>query len=208
MPRKGKSLRRAKVASRVPKPRVVIFCEGQRTEPEYLEELKSQYPQSLLEIEVVGAVGVPRTLFDKAREEKSRVKNRLKRGESFADRDTFWIVCDRDEHPLLEQTVNDAARCGIEVALSDPCFELWLLLHLEDFDKPDDRHELKRRLGSLAPRKQSDTGKVCDFAELVQHVEKAEARAQAQFNRRAEEGIPPQRPFTTMYRLTVVVRSP
>ena len=53
--------------------------------------------------------------------------------------DQFWLVLDTDhwiEGSHLQNLVEVVKRCrqkGISVALSNPCFELWLLLHFSDF---------------------------------------------------------------------------
>lgn len=45
------------------------------------------------------------------------------------DYDQVWCVLDVDEYPDVRAAVADAGLEGIEVAFSNPCFELWLLLH-------------------------------------------------------------------------------
>jgi hypothetical protein len=48
--------------------------------------------------------------------------------------DAFWLCIDRDRWPdnVFDAVLRDAATIGYEVAVSLPCFELWLLLHYED----------------------------------------------------------------------------
>ncbi|MFJ6696459.1 RloB family protein [Streptomyces sp. NPDC091272] len=46
--------------------------------------------------------------------------------------DEVWAVFDVDEFKDVAQAVAEARRHGIEVAVSAPCFELWLLLHFAD----------------------------------------------------------------------------
>lgn len=58
--------------------------------------------------------------------------------------DTFWLVCDCD-HWIepgghirnLTQVLQECRQKGIEVAISNPCFELWLYLHFADFPTDD-----------------------------------------------------------------------
>ena len=74
--------------------------------------------------------------------------------------DEFWVMLDTDHHvkgtnlknllPALQQ----ARQLGFELAISNPCFELWLLLHHEEvtagtvFDKSADvTAKLKNVLG-------------------------------------------------------------
>ncbi|MEV5709909.1 RloB family protein [Actinoallomurus sp. NPDC052274] len=47
------------------------------------------------------------------------------------DFDDVWCVFDVDEFQDIEDAVSLARRQGIGVAVSNPCFELWLLLHFD-----------------------------------------------------------------------------
>jgi hypothetical protein len=53
--------------------------------------------------------------------------------------DTFWVVCDCDhwvEPNHIQNLTHVLQQChqkDIQVALSNPCFDLWLLLHFADF---------------------------------------------------------------------------
>lgn len=53
--------------------------------------------------------------------------------------DEFWLVCDCDHWikrghiKNLAQVIQLCRQKGIRVALSNPCFELWLLLHFAEF---------------------------------------------------------------------------
>ena len=48
------------------------------------------------------------------------------------DYDSVWVVFDRDEHPMFEQAIDEAKANKIHLALSVPCFEIWLLLHFRN----------------------------------------------------------------------------
>ena len=51
---------------------------------------------------------------------------------SAKDFDEVWCVVDVDEFDL-SSTFQVARRSGVKLAVSNPCFELWLLLHHEDY---------------------------------------------------------------------------
>lgn len=57
--------------------------------------------------------------------------------------DTFWVVCDCDHWVKpnhiqnLTYVLQQCRQKGIQVALSNPCFDLWLLLHFADFPAED-----------------------------------------------------------------------
>jgi hypothetical protein len=58
---------------------------------------------------------------------------------SIGEEDQLWLVCDTDhwiESNHIQNLVEVVRRCkqkGISVALSNPCFDLWLLLHFDEF---------------------------------------------------------------------------
>ncbi|MFD9699543.1 RloB family protein [Lentzea sp. NPDC059081] len=45
--------------------------------------------------------------------------------------DSVWCVVDVDDFDIMAARV-EAARQGVELAVSEPCFEVWLLLHFID----------------------------------------------------------------------------
>ena len=65
----------------------------------------------------------------------------------FGDGDEFWLVCDCDHWinsghvKNLVRVMQECGQKGIRVALSNPCFELWLLLHFAEFPT---NHKLTR----------------------------------------------------------------
>ena len=131
--RRGGSLRR-RVAVRSPRRTFLVFCEGTRTEPDYLGALKRE--PAVLEVASVdiriemGASGaVPLTLVNTAA--KARVRNPREDGEV----DEVWCLFDVEwpkNHPNLDEAVRLAERKDINLAISNPCFELWLALHFGD----------------------------------------------------------------------------
>jgi RloB-like protein len=52
-----------------------------------------------------------------------------------AEIDEFWCVFDVEwprNHPGLREAVRQARAKGIQLAISNPCFELWLILHFQN----------------------------------------------------------------------------
>lgn len=43
--------------------------------------------------------------------------------------DAVWAVFDRDSHKRLQEAFSIAQSHGVRAAYSNPCFELWFLLH-------------------------------------------------------------------------------
>ena len=198
MPRRARNARRApnlkrRDPNREPKRRFVLFCEGARTEPAYFEAIKRARSGTLIAVEIVPAAGVPMTIAKTA----IAVAKPRRRKESFEEGDQVWAVFDRDAHPRFEEAVRLCEQHGVKVARSDPCFELWLILHERVYDRPCDRREAQRKF-ECRPE--------YDFDALVRRVEEAESRAEAQLRRREAEGAPCGNPSTTVFRLTRAIR--
>ena len=70
----------------------------------------------------------------------------------FEEQDQVWVVFDRDEHERFDEAVSLCEANGIGVARSNPCFEVWLILHMVDYDRQDDRHRVKNEFGRLASK--------------------------------------------------------
>ena len=129
-----------------------------------------------------------------------------KRRDSFEEGDQVWAVFDRDNHPRFDEAVALCESSGVCVARSDPCFELWLILHEGNYDRACTRRDVQKKLASLRPEYDRDGTKTPDCADLVQRVEIAERRAKRQLQRRDEEGKPHGNPSTTAGRLTRAIR--
>lgn len=131
------SLRR-EIATRAPRRTFRVYCEGRRTEPEYLEALKQEpavRDVASVRIQVAdnpqGAV--PYTLVQAAAAFRSRVS------EEAGEVDEVWCLFDVEcpnEHPNLDAAVTLAEKSGVQVAISNPCFELWLALHFKSHREP------------------------------------------------------------------------
>jgi RloB-like protein len=112
-----------RVATREPRKTLVVFCEGERTEPEYLDALKRQpsvrdVAAVDLRVETGQGGSVPRTLVTMATESRRRAIDEE------AEIDEFWCVFDVEwprNHPGLAEAVQQARANGIKLAVSNPC---------------------------------------------------------------------------------------
>ncbi|MFI5955780.1 RloB family protein [Cryptosporangium sp. NPDC051539] len=185
---------------RKPRKTFVIFCEGKRTEPEYLEDLKRDP-----EVQKAAAVDLriqssnrstPLALVDLAID--AQIKNAKEEGEV----DEFWCVFDVEwpiHHPNLREAVQAARRAGVRLAISNPCFELWLILHFRDhssFLDTDSARRLRRTCDG-----QPDKGVGSKAYMPNKHV--AGQRAKALEQRHAENGrtLPDDNPSSGMHQL-------
>jgi hypothetical protein len=76
---------------------------------------------------------VPKTLVERASELKKIAEREARRQkDDFLKYDEVWCVFDVDAHPNLADALQQARANSILLAVSNPCFELWLLLHFQD----------------------------------------------------------------------------
>src|SRR5262245_51085096 len=80
--------------------RILVLCEGKRTEPEYIQGFKTWCRNPLVEVALVPAKGVPLSLVTSARERRQEAADAAKREKDENLRyDQVWCVFDRDDHP-------------------------------------------------------------------------------------------------------------
>lgn len=147
-----------KEGRRLPRPAILVVCEGRETEPRYFRALRRDLRLALVDVEPVG--GPPLTVVQRAMTltaERSRKYRRAQKqgGRSDPPFDQVWCVFDverlQDNASFLDAV--DLARAqGFELAISNPAFEFWYLLHFEDTSRLfHDADELGRALEQHVP---------------------------------------------------------
>jgi hypothetical protein len=197
---------RRRVGIRRPKKTLLVFCEGEKTEPQYLEALKRQ-PEVRdaaavdLRIETGHGGAVPQTLVSLAIAARDRAA--AEEGEI----DEFWCVFDVEwpkNHPGLKQAIQQARDNGIHLAVTNPCFELWLILHFQAYGswlENEGARRLRRELDG-------SSNKSLDAARYMPLIMDATNRAAALERRHKNEGttFPHDNPSSGMYRLIASVQ--
>lgn len=194
---------------REPKRRFILYCEGRNTEPAYFRAIQRTCSSALISVEPHGGVGVPMTIAKAAVayvESEGLGPRSRRRKHSFEKQDQVWAVFDRDEHPEFQQAVLMCEHSGVRVARSNPCFELWLILHDQDYNRPNRRQRIQADLKALRSEYDPKRAKTPDCDELVRRVRNAERRAAAQLRDRELDGIPYGNPSTTVGTLTRAIR--
>jgi hypothetical protein len=110
-----------------------------------------------------------------------------------------WCVFDVDEHPHISEARAFAISIGLRIAMSNPCFELWLLLHLRDSPGPQHRHHLQRM---LSERMSAVESKHVDFELLVDGYEDAVRRSELLERDAIEANERGRNPSTEVHHLT------
>ena len=109
---------------------IVIAAEGRCTENIYFEAMKASLCTSGVHVEILhrdSNDSSPENVYNQIRDFINEY--------NIYDDDQLWVVVDRDEWSVKMLT-SIARYCmqnsNLNFCLSNPCFELWLLLHLED----------------------------------------------------------------------------
>jgi hypothetical protein len=118
--------------------RVLIVCEGGKTEPGYFDALVDDLKLNTANVEVDGdSNSSPRSVVEYA---KKRYKDDLRINGKSAGFDRVYCVFDKDEHSTYSEainTINTASPKNVFYAITSvPCFEFWILLHFEQTTKP------------------------------------------------------------------------
>lgn len=184
---------------------VFVFTEGVLTEPTYLRLFQKVHRNGRGHLSarlVVRPCGAdPRRIVERALNEKRKAqRNRL------AKNDQYWAMFDRDQHSRFDEAIDLARSNGIHLAISNPCFELWGVLHHQDLNQPVSCQECQAILAKLCPdygpRKTFGSEKLIRTCYRV-----AVDRADQLVARRAEEGMPGGTPCTTVHELTEAYRA-
>ena len=182
---------------------VRVLTEGEVTEPGYLT-LWARLNRHNVRLDVSDGGMTPDALVRRAKQHLKRVP-RSKRSER--EFDEIWCVFDVDQHANVSQAINVARQSGIKVAVSNPCFELWLVLHQEEQTAYLDRRDIQHRSDDL---QLTNNKHILPSAEaiLVDAVDTAKQRAIALDHRHAGNGSPPRsNPSTDAWRLVDQLRA-
>lgn len=143
------SLSRRPAGSRAERKVILIVCGG-KTEHKYLNGLRIRNRNVSVVFKVVPREPLP--IVDYAM------------GCHSGDFDQVWCVIDVDGRDLLPAMAK-ARRNGIELAISNPCFEVWLLLHHKEHQAPfQDAKDAQRCLRTVCPHWTKAKTRFADFA--------------------------------------------
>jgi len=109
----------------------VIAVEGEKTEVQYF----SDFGNTRVKVEILSA-------GTKGLSAPNHILERIVKFEEENDlgpEDERWLVfdVDRQRKHFLNEVAKVARESGYNLAISNPCFELWLLLHFQDADLAD-----------------------------------------------------------------------
>jgi len=176
-----------------------VLCEGKVTEPSYLKAFKHQHRSQLVEVEVVPECGVPKSLVEQAVERKRRADKEARQyRDPYLKYDEVWCVFDVDNHPNLPEARRQALDNGLNLAISNPCFELWILLHLRDQRAHQERGAIQAAVRGYL----QDFVKEVPYDRVQPHHQEAVTRANALMEWQERQGRPDGNPSTAVHKLT------
>ena len=127
---------------------IVIATEGEKTEKQYFENL---FNSPIIQVKILETKpedkSAPRYVFERL--------DAYKKSYDIHGDDELWLMIDVDRWEMkeLKAVCRLAKQKGFFVAISNPCFELWLRLHFAEADIKDTnckalKARLKAELGS------------------------------------------------------------
>ena len=178
--------------------RLLVVTEGAITEPEYLEGFKRTW-RALVDVRIAGGEGDPSHVVARAIE----LRDAAGAQSDPLGYDEVWVAFDRDEHAHFNAAIDRARACSLQVAASNPCFELWLLLHFRDNPGAQHRHAIQK----LLAEHDGGAGKRVDFEQHYAHRHDDAATRARRLQAAADEAEEPHRnPTTGFFRLTEAIK--
>lgn len=187
------------IAERYYRRMFIIVVEGRKTEPEYFNLFNSH---KIINIKCISGnnKSAPEYLL-------SKMNDYIKKN-GFREGDEAWIVVDRDswkeEH--LDKLYNWAkTKENYDVALSNPKFEYWLLLHFEEGNKIISSKDCDMRLKNFLPNYNKNINSQY-FAQ--ENITKAVERAKLRDNQLNSSTWPKNMGTSTVYKLVEKILIP
>jgi hypothetical protein len=131
-----------------------IFCEGEKTEPNYLEGFKraiesnAVYKNTVF-IKIKGVGKETLRVLDEAKDYVE--KNKIREAQ-------VWCVYDKDSFPAVdfnavaqksEQLTRQSGDLEYNVAWSNQCVEYWFILHFSMYESDNNRRNYRKHLNQL-----------------------------------------------------------
>lgn len=172
---------------------IVIASEGKDTERIYFKALAKEYTNLRVHVHIL-----ERSENEQNNSSPEHVLKQLNDYKSKYDLeadDELWLVVDKDRwtEAMLSHVATECSQeVAMHMALSNPCFELWLLLHMEDaaslsLEEQEQRMKNRRKSKNADPylkvRLRQKMGSYhessYDALTLIAHIEDAIERARA-----------------------------
>ncbi len=112
---------------------------------------------------------------------------------------------DIDAHPNVREAIQKAEDNGIHLAISNPCIELWFILHFEDQTSYISRHKAQSKSAELLRCEKNLSREAMDL--LYSLFEDASQRARELDVKHKGDGSPPRsNPSSSVWKLIESIR--
>ena len=183
---------------RVERKRILIVCEGEKTEPNYFRSFQKALPKGVVELEIIGTGDNTLNVVNKAIEERNKKKDTNRAY------DQVWAVFDKDSFPdhRFNEAVFLAKREKVGCAYSNEAFELWYLLHFEFYQNAAVRgHYAKLLSNHLQQPYQKNDSNIWSILEEKGDISMAIRRARELSERYSQNSPAQENPVTHVFRL-------
>lgn len=154
----------------------------------------------MVRIEIERGAGVPLSILAVA---KAMRDENAQKGDPNSRYDQVWCVFDVDDHPNLNQALQEAHDAGLKLAVSNESFELWLVLHFQDNPGMMDRKNLRRNVKKHVP----NYDKHVNIEDFLPGYTAAVQRAKRMWEDACNANeFWKRNPVTTVYQLTEAIR--
>ena len=160
------------------KPNFFVFCEGE-TEIAYVKFLRSLYRAPIQVIPKKGKSNISEDYIEKSKNEYVQT-----------DQDKVFLMYDLDVDGMLEQLQKIP---NAELIVSNPCIELWFLLHYQDQKSEISSYKCIKKLQKVSKEYKKGT--------LSEEEKDVLAKNKDQALERAKKLVEFQNPSTTIHRL-------
>ncbi len=179
------------------RPRFLLCFEDAKSAPNYFEALRAnrRLSQQMFIIDRDSSASDPKGVVDRA---VTRAEDLHDKGE-FEDDDQVWCVIDVDAHTTMNDAIQRARSNKIRLAISNPCFEYWLLVHFENSATPYANCDavisaLKKYISDYSKGK-------TEFNDIIKQADETAKRARTLHQSKAEPDPVKCCPCTTIYKL-------
>lgn len=183
---------------------ILVFTEGRCTEVSYVKAWHRKFRQDVT-VTVSDEHGVPSTLVDLAAIAKRQEARAERRGKGPAH-DEYWCMFDIDDHVKIPEALDKASANGINVAVSNPCVELWFLIHFRPqtaYLEREEAQKLSKDVTGCDKRLTEDANK-----QLVDKFLAAKGRAIELDKKHDGDGSPPRsNPSSNVHELIDRIRA-
>jgi RloB-like protein len=154
---------------------LLAFTEGERTEEQYLTRWK-RLLRDQVTLRIDPYHGSPMHLVNRAiaAQDIERRESRRRHGSPY---DEIWCVFDHDGRQEVPEAIARAEQRGIRVAFSNPCIELWFVLHFDHHASWVTADQIQHRAAELLGCGKNMTEAALNV--LGDRYEQARANAQA-----------------------------